>query len=370
MWENVHLSQAIATATKGIVEPTLISPTDINTILQPIRLKENVTPLFEPGISPLFYATLSAYITPQGLSLIIPLAPRSTFKVYELNPFPEVIQGAVEVAYIDTHHTVLANASMSIITPREPLSDICDKPTTNIYICTKPIWHVNTNEQTCERAILFDPHLIPEICTFSAFTPTTAPFYVPLGEITAIYFSTPTRVTVTCERRLPSETINGTYILPHTCSLRSKHLKLEASRRFTASYTKTQTPYEPFTWEHQSLAKEGDRINLTLETMKTLTFLPYATHETTITFLYPLGVSLSLFIVGSAVAIILSRKWNSRVRDHIKTVESAGEENYRDFVRTVEDCRKLTIENLPEKIITVELATESQVHATMEGGPL
>ena len=34
VWENVHLSQAIAAATKGIVEPTLISPTDINTILQ------------------------------------------------------------------------------------------------------------------------------------------------------------------------------------------------------------------------------------------------------------------------------------------------------------------------------------------------
>ena len=58
------------------------------------------------------------------------------------------------------------------------------------------------------------------------------------------------------------------------------------------------------------------------------------------------------------------------MRDRIKTVESAGEENYRDFVRTVEDCRKLTIENLPEKIITAKVATESQVHATTEGGPL
>ena len=101
--------------------------------------------------------------------------------------------------------------------------------------------------------------------------------------------------------------------------------------------------------------------------MNTLNILPYAKHETTIAFIYPLGVSLSLFIVGSAVAIILSKKWNSRVRDRIDTVESAGEENYRDFVRTLEDCRKLTIERLPERIISAEVAPEDRIPTTEEG---
>ena len=366
VWENVHLSQAIAAATKGIVEPTLISPADINTILQSIRLEDNVTPLFEPKVSPLFYATLSSYITPQGLSLVIPLAPRSTFKVYELNPFPEVINGVVELAYIEAHHTILANASMSIITPHRPLLDICKKPTEDIYICMKPIWHVNTNEPSCERAILFDPHLIPELCTFNIFTPTTSPFYIPLGEVTAIYFSTPTRVTVTCEHRLPSETINGTYILPHTCSLRSKHLKLEAARSFKSSYEKMQPSFEPFMWKRQTLADVGDKLNLTLETMDTLNLLPRARHETTIAFVYPLGISLSLFAIGSAVAVVMSKKLSGKARDHISTVELEGNEKYDEFVRTMEACRKLTIERLSGKVTPTDGASEGPGTTTKE----
>ena len=92
--------------------------------------------------------------------------------------------------------------------------------------------------------------------------------------------------------------------------------------------------------------------------MNMLNFLPHAEHETTIAFVYPLGVSLSLFAVGSAVAIAVSKKLSSRVRDRIDTVESAGEENYRDFVRTLENCRKLTIERLPERIISAKVAPE------------
>ena len=343
VWENVHLSQAIAAATKNIVEPTLISPADINTILQSIRLEDNVTPLFEPKVSPLFYATLSSYITPQGLSLVIPLAPRSTFKVYELNPFPEVINGVVELAYIEAHHTILANASMSIITPHRPLLDICKKPTEDTYICMKPIWHVNTNEPSCERAILFDPHLILDLCSFNIFTPTKSPFYLPLGEVTAIYFNTPTRVTITCKHRLPSQTINGPYILPHTCSLRSKVLKLAATRIFKSSYTKMQPSYEPFMWKPQTLSDVGDKLNLTLETMDKLDLLPRVIHETTIDFVYPFIISFFFFAIGSAVVILMIMK----VRNNINTVASADEKRYNEHTNTMEACRKLVDARLP-----------------------
>ena len=365
--ENVHLMQAIIEASKGIVEPTLISPADIKTILQSIKHEDNVTPLFEPMVSPLFYSTLSSYITPQGLSLVIPLKPLSTFKVYELSPFPEVVNGTVEVASIDAHHTILANASMSIITPHKPLLDICDKPTEDIYICMKPIWHVNTNEPSCERAILFDPHLIPELCSFNIFTPTTSPFYLPLGKVTAIYFSTPTRVTITCERRLPSKTIKGTYILPHTCSLRSKFLKLSAARVYKSSYIKTQQSYEPFKWEPQTLSDVGDKLNLTLETMDKLNLLPRAIHETTVDFVYPLVTSLSLFAIGSAVIVFIIKNVRNHintveknVRNHINTVESASKNKYDEFVNTMGACRSLVDARLPTMLTPTDSTSEEQ----------
>ena len=343
VWENVHLKQAIAAACKGTVEPTLISPADITTILQTVKHEDHVTPLFEPEFSPLFYTTLSSYITPQGLSLVIPLKPFSTFKVYELNPFPEVVNGIIELASIEAHHTILANASMSIITPQRPLSEICDRPTEDIYICMKPVWHVNTNEPSCERAILFDPHLILDLCSFNIFTPTKSPFYLPLGEVTAIYFNTPTRVTITCKHRLPSQTINGTYILPHTCSLRSKVLKLAATRIFKSSYTKMQPSYEPFMWKPQTLSDVGDKLNLTLETMDKLDLLPRVIHETTIDFVYPFIISFSFFAIGSAVVILMIMK----VRNNINTVASADEKRYNEYTNTMEACRKLVDARLP-----------------------
>ena len=100
--------------------------------------------------------------------------------------------------------------------------------------------------------------------------------------------------------------------------------------------------------------------------MDTLNLLPRARHETTIAFVYPLGISLSLFAIGSAVAVVMSKKLSGSARDHISTVELEGNEKYDEFVRTMEACRKMTIERLSGKVTPTDGASEGPGTTTKE----
>ena len=327
--QRKHIVQAIMSAARGTVEPTLITPLDIQGILQTFRQEATGQPLFTPDLSPLFYSTLSSYITPNGLAIIVPLKPASPFNVHKLYPFPTEANGIVQLASMETHETVLTNVSGALIIPREPLSELCRQPTKTTFVCMKPIWHININAPSCERAIIFRPELIEESCTYNGLKVSSIPYYVPLGDITAIYFSTPTRVTTTCARQAPTQTIQGTYILPSTCSITSKHLTLPATRTFESSFILEPPVWYPFTLDHNNTSSRGNNLNISWESMKQLDLIPKVFHDTTVDYVYPVGISM-LFVALSALTIglILWREHKVNIKRFDDVIEALDAGRY------------------------------------------
>ena len=302
--QRKHILQAIMSAARGTVEPTLITPLDIQGILHTFKQETMGQPLFTPDLSPLFYSTLSSYITPNGLTIVVPLKPASTFTVHRLYPFPTRAEGVVQLATVRTHETILTNVSGALIIPRKPLSDLCRQPTKTTFVCMKPIWHININTPSCERAIIFRPELIEEECTYNGLKVSSTPYFVPLGDITAIYFSTPTRVTATCARRAPTQTIQGIYILPNTCSITSKHLTLPASRSFESSFILEPSAWYPYILNYSDTSGKGRKFNISWDSMKQLDLIPKVFHDTNVDYVYPVGISF-LFVALSALTISL-----------------------------------------------------------------
>ena len=302
--QRKHIFQAIMAAARGTVEPTLITPLDIQGILHKFKQETMGQPLFTPDLSPLFYSTLSSYLTPSGLAIIVPLKPASPFTVHKLYPFPTRTNGVVHLATIKSQETVLTNVSGALIIPRERLSHLCRQPTKTTFVCMKPIWHININAPSCERAIIFRPELIEEKCTYNGLNISSTPYFVTLGDITAIYFSTPTRVTTTCARRAPTQTIQGSYILPNTCSITSKHLTLPASRSFKSSFNMKPSVWYPYTLQETDTATMERKLNISWDSMKQLDLIPRVVHDASVDYVYPFGISL-LFVAISALTISL-----------------------------------------------------------------
>ena len=321
--QRKHILQAVMAAARGTVEPTLITPLDIQGILHTFKQEATGQPLFTPDLSPLFYSTLSSYITPKGLAIIVPLKPASFFSVHKLYPFPTKANGVVQLASMETHETVLTNVSGALIIPREPLSELCRQPTETTFVCMKPIWHININTPSCERAIIFRPELIEESCTYNGLKVSNIPYYIPLGDITAIYFGTPTKVTTTCARRAPTQTIQGTYILPNTCSITSRHLTLPASKTFESSFIVEPSVWYPFTLNHNDNSTRINNLNISWESMKQLDLTPKVFHDTTVDYVYPVGISILFVALGAlTIGLILWREHKVNIKRFDDVIEA------------------------------------------------
>ena len=328
--QRKHILQAMMEAARGTVSPTLITPLDIQNIIHTFNTETTKQTLFTPNLSPLFYASLSSYITPNGLSIVVPLKPAGPFTVHKLYPFPTEVNGVVKFATVKAEETVLTNASGALIIPHKPLNKMCRQPTENIFICVKPIWHISINSPSCERTIIFTPELIQETCTYNGLNTSDTPYFVPLGDITAIYFSTPTRVTTTCAHRNPTRTIQGTYILPNTCAITSKHLTLPASRSFDSSYRLWPSVWYPFTLKPTETLGREQNLNISWESMKQLDLVPGMVQNAAVDYVYPVGVSFLFLAVGTLVGILMMGKIykseEHRFRDIIGAIEAGKQE--------------------------------------------
>ena len=84
--------------------------------------------------------------------------------------------------------------------------------------------------------------------------------------------STPTRVTTTCAQRTPPHTVQGTYILPNTCSLTSKHLTLPASKSFESAFRARSSIWYPY--EFKFANNHGYAIEYLMGIYETVGYCP------------------------------------------------------------------------------------------------
>ena len=287
------LQQSILAAGRGVVEPSLISPHEFTLITANLHLDKDAKPLFKPGTTPAFYNTLESFITKKGLSILIPLYPDSIYSLHSVHPFPMPTNTSNMHATLSVAPTIIScTKTQTIIIPTEPITTSCSQPKDGVYICFNPTWHMDINTPTCERAVVADQHMLTTHCTYNRQRNAVTPFFLPLPTLTLIYFYIPTRATISCGHKPQSLTISGTYSLPHTCSIRSKHLNIKASHSFTAAFARLPTKLKPTDFLVPMPNSKHFNLNLTLHPMDPLStnpILPPSSHL--VDYIYPLGLT-------------------------------------------------------------------------------
>ena len=307
--------RSINRAAHGQVDSELITPEDLQDTFSSIESLHNSRPLFSTSDRLLFFASLSAYLTHDGLSIIVPLEPQLTLVAYAIHPFPHKINNTLVT--LNAPKLILKSLNgHSLATPSLNTFSSCLKPSKTIFVCLSPTWAYNTNNQTCEHAILSSHEHIHEHCTFTEHVQQDSPFVLPLQESTLLYYYKPSASTITCGKQLPMKIIQGPYMLPHKCELQSLSLHIPSFIQYVSWYTKhiqfqIPAPLVPF-----SLPKHQQELNITyVEVPKVDTPTYILSAEFAKTYFYPLGITLTAMIIFSVGLIIVSRYVRNSLRE-------------------------------------------------------
>ena len=299
------VQRALTHAALGHVDRTLLSPSNFLQVITMLRLKQSI-PLFDLlHETTLFYATLSSYLTDEGIVVILPLKPKQSFTAYNIHPFPQTLNNSAHLVTLHTKPLILFNTtSRAIITPQTPLDDACTNPGRHIYVCDTPTWFLDMSPSTCERAIVTRQNNVRDSCTLEEHIPGKLPFILPTQYATLLYFYTKDSVNIFCDTPQPNVVpVQGPFVLPRTCALGSVSLTLPATHTFKTNFTMDIPTFTPTSFHITPLHHLHTPNNYTLEAMNVIPEETWfiSTHVAT-TYLYPIGVVLAA-MVFSGIAI-------------------------------------------------------------------
>ena len=312
-----RFQDAIISAIKGEVTRDLLSPTDI------VNIYNNLTsvgakPLFPPKQMNLLYACMSAYITGKGISILIPVKPETSYTAFSIHPFPTLLNGsyitlnAPDTILIPRTSPILPGVAALAIPP-QPLDSTCDTPTPGLFICLSPLWPYTSNDSSCAYAITQQRKSIHSACSFTVINNIDTPFILPLKENTVFYFFTTIQVNLHCNKTW-TESLQGPYVLPHTCSLSNEHLHYPSIKHYHVQYTKHIQFVHPAPLPN-SPHNLPPLHQLNLEKMSTTPSLSHYTEHLGFVFGYPVAVT----VFGVMLIICLSITFTVYVQRRAKT---------------------------------------------------
>ena len=308
------LQAAIAEAAHGIVTSSLISPRDVHRLLNTIRYKFRINPLFNEQNITLFYSSLSSYLTTTGLSVLLPLQPKFSLTAHKIHPFPHrhndsfVTLQAPDTILQPTYNDFSPSESTSLAFPTQSIDETCQELAQGLFICLTPRWAYVDNQSSCAHAILNYKHDIYKACKFIEHLPTPNPFTLALHSSTMLYFYENTPVTVKCpklkEPTLPTKAILGSYALPHECSLKAQHFNLRAIHHFTTDLDLSSQFHIPSIIPPANFSLSPIRPNITIKKLPQLTILPTPpTQGPTFSYGYPVLITFIGIIIHCVIIL-------------------------------------------------------------------
>ena len=289
-----RVQDAIIAAIKGEVTMSLLSPNDITNIYKNLTTAGAI-PLFPPNQFNLLYACMTAYITRDGLSILIPIRPNTTYTAFSVHPFPKQInESFITLNAPDTILIPRTSQLLPMVTelaiPPQPLVTTCDVPTPGLFVCLKPLWPYTSNDSSCAYAITHQKKDIYSSCTFTEVDYKDTPYILPLKENTVFYFFEPMNVELHCNKTW-TQSLNGPYVLPHTCSMSNKHMHFPSIKHYHIKYAKHMqfihpAPLPITTHSNPPLDQ------LKLQTMSKPPTLPAYTGHIGFVFGYPVAVTV------------------------------------------------------------------------------
>jgi len=224
---NSFVSDLIA-ASKGTVSESLISPQDIDLILKQAA-SHKLHPLFTLTDRVPFYSTLKSFLTISGLSVFIPMEPRTSFTAYYIHPFPHKTNNTFFT--LQLQHSLILKSSQghTITTPPPTFMTACTQALPRLFVCNSRPLPLFSDD--CSDAIITNHNIINE-CSFDSIVPTSRPFHLPFDDISVLYFFQPSTATVTCKEALPDVVVTGIYVLPISCEIVTTSLFIPASHSY------------------------------------------------------------------------------------------------------------------------------------------
>ena len=325
----IKFHASIITAAHGIVDQSLLSSHDIDSVLNQVMEDHNLRPLFQTSNPILLYATLSSYLTPRGLSILIPLHPPFILSAHAIHPFPHshndtllILNSPSLVLTTLTSHSLTPSYALAF--PPQSLFDACKTPILGTYVCLAPTWPYTANTHSCAHSITSHLHNIHETCTFSEHIPSHSPLVLPLQSVSLLYFYEPTPSTISCPSPRPMSSLSGPFILPHKCGLQSIQLTFPAIKHYSTSFSKhvqfdQPGPLAPFT-----LPAHLSQLNLTLKQMDVVQPLPWLTTRHPV-FIYGYPIAITMFgmmlLAGAIIGFTCYiRRVNHKLKQKAKAI--------------------------------------------------
>ena len=308
--DMTQLQTAMSAAIHGTVTPSLLSPRDVRKIVKTVRMKHDKSPLFTTRNITLFYASLSSYLTVDGLSILLPLRPRVTLQAHRIHPFPH-LQNNTLVTLVAPHLILRSSPdefspAQAMAFPPQALEDTCLNPAHGIYLCMTPAWPYITNTSSCAHALFSHQHRIFEACTFKIYNPTPSPFILPLQSASLIYFFKPTPVTVNCPDTIPMDPLTGPFILPHKCAILTMTFNLPAIKHYVTSVSTSLQFQHPMSLPPFDNSQNNRTINMTLLNIPNIAHIPYTpTLRPLFSFGYPILITLMGMTITAVAALTL-----------------------------------------------------------------
>ena len=289
----------IIAAVRGSIYPSLISPSDIQPIIDTLLTQKNEIPLFQPTDLPAFYATITSYMTHEGLSIILPLHPDIILSAYGIHPFPHhdnITKRFISVNAPDLLLTTQTNKLLS--TPDRKFLNSCSTPTPFTFVCLQPAWAFVPTPHACALALITNTSDITLECSFKEIKTTKTPFMLPLLDVTLLYYYAPTPITVTCNSQLPMLMIDGPYSLPHTCKLQSISFSLPQLKHYTMTLTAKPHYLLPYQLAPAKLPTYNTPLNISFIDIPDIDYQNNGSfnHYFT-TYAYPILITSTFFIL-------------------------------------------------------------------------
>ena len=312
-----NFQHAILEAIEGHVTKQLITPRDIRRVVHKLTNTDNLLPLFANNFM-MLYPCLTSYVTSQGLSILVPLNPPSKQKAYIIHPFPTKLNETYMIiqsmgTILTTHAKHIVTQSNALALPQGSLSNICLTPKREVFVCLKPIWKYTTNTSSCEHAIISYNHNIQTTCEFKEIHPTNFPYTVNTALQTLFYFFEPMTASISCTGTTTQRTLNGSYILPHHCSMKCETFLYPAIKHLTTSFTK-KLQYPTPTKLPNPTFNLLPHLNVTLEKIPKQNDVPKLYHHEIFAYGYPVAMSVSTVVVIFLILMAIScciKKYNN-----------------------------------------------------------
>ncbi|XP_037803585.1 uncharacterized protein LOC119598009 [Penaeus monodon] len=245
--DHLHtLVHDLILAVHGTVMPSLIPPTALATFVDRISTTTPYRPLFSLTNITLLYSQLDSFITPHGLSIMIPLAPDTSFTAYRIHPFPLSLDNNVYVLSPDTDIILRSSDHSSLSLISSDILTSCSRVLSSLRVCfdvlvpERPYFH-----SSCHMALITGRN-VHASCMFDQLNVTgAAPFLLTLPDTHLLYFFSDTQLSITCNSNHTDLVAVGAFILPRFCRLDSRLITLRPYHHFHYSYTPSSPLLSP-----------------------------------------------------------------------------------------------------------------------------